>query len=113
MRRSAAADPPSCESFDLGSDLAKVKLASYLTSAIAVLTLVVNGLNGVSLPLRRKVVVLVFEQDIEGRQGAIATGDVLLHLHLLRIGQLFMRVYFLFEHAQVISEHDDFVADRN
>jgi hypothetical protein len=43
--RPAAVRPPSYDDFDLGSDLAQVRRASYQSYAIEVQTLVVIGLN--------------------------------------------------------------------
>ena len=57
------------------------------------------------------MVLLVSEKDVEGSQGSIGTGDVLLHLDFFAVGQFFVGVNFLFEDAEIVADHDDFVEE--
>jgi hypothetical protein len=42
------------------------------------------------------LVLFVFEEEVKSGQGAVTAGHVLLHFHLLAIGQLRMSVNLLF-----------------
>ena len=61
--------------------------------------------------LGSKLVFLLFEEDVEGGEGAVAFGDVLLHLDFFAIGEFFVGVDLLFEDAEVVADHDDFVEE--
>ena len=58
-----------------------------------------------------ELIFLVLEQNVEGGQRTVRAGDILLHLHLFGVAKLRMGVNFLFEHTQVITDHDDFVEE--
>src|SRR4051812_3774828 len=58
-----------------------------------------------------KLILFFFEKDVEGRQRAVRAGNVLLHLNLLGVAQLFVRIDFLLKHSQVIAHHDNFVEE--
>src|SRR5581483_9511836 len=58
-----------------------------------------------------EVVVLVAEELIEGGQGPVAPGDVLLQVDLLGVAELGMCVDLLFGHPQAVADHDDLVQE--
>jgi len=62
---------------------------------------------------RLKLIFLLLEQHVEGGEGAVAFGDVLLELDLFAVGQFFVGVDLLLEDAEVVADHDDFVIDKN
>ncbi len=61
--------------------------------------------------LRPELVFLVFEEDVEGGHGAVAAGDVLLHLDFFAVGEFFVAVDLLFEDTEVVAHHHDFVEE--
>lgn len=60
-----------------------------------------------------KLVLLFLEQNIEGGQGAVAFGDVLLKFHFLAVVEFFLGVDLLFQHAEVVADHHDFGMEKN
>src|ERR1700690_1203086 len=56
-----------------------------------------------------KLVFLFLEQNVERGQGTVAARDVLLQLNFFAVGELFVSVDLLLQHAQVIPHHHDFV----
>jgi len=58
-----------------------------------------------------ELIFLVLEQNVEGGQRTVRAGDILLHLHLFGVAKLRMGINFLFEHTQIITDHDDFVEE--
>src|SRR6266568_538992 len=61
--------------------------------------------------LADEAVLLVPEEDVERGERAVAAGHVLLHLDLLRVGQLLVRVDPLLEHAEPVADHHDLVEE--
>src|SRR4030095_5792491 len=59
-----------------------------------------------------KLVVLVFEQDVERGERSVTARDILLQVELVRFAQFVARVYLLLENSQIIPNHDDFVEER-
>jgi hypothetical protein len=53
----------------------------------------------------------VLEEHIEGGQAAVNPSDVLLKIHLVRVGQLLLGIDLLFHDAQPVAHHDDFVEE--
>jgi FeS assembly SUF system protein len=70
-----------------------------------------GGVIGPLLPLAAELIFFAFEQDVEARQGAVAAGDVLLELHLLFVAQVLVAVDLLFEHAELVANHDDLLEE--
>ena len=58
-----------------------------------------------------KLVFFFLEEDVEGGEGAVAFGDVLLELDLFAVGEFLVGVDLLFEDAEVVADHDDFVEE--
>src|SRR5215203_3583015 len=58
-----------------------------------------------------KLAFLVTEEHVERGHRTIALRDVLLHLNFLRLAQFVVSIKLLFEHAQVVSHHHDFVEE--
>ena len=56
-----------------------------------------------------ELVVLVFEQDVERGVRSVTARDILLQVDLVRFAQFVARVHLLFENAQIIPNHDDFL----
>src|SRR2546421_6317702 len=59
-----------------------------------------------------KLILFLFEQNIERGQRAIAASDVLLELELVCISEFVACVHLLLEHAQIVPDHDDFMKER-
>ena len=58
-----------------------------------------------------KFVDVVAEEDIEGGEGAVALGDVLLEVYFLLVVEVFGGIDFLLHDADAVAEHDDFVEE--
>src|SRR5262249_55094923 len=58
-----------------------------------------------------EVILLVAEQHVEGGQGAVAAGDVLLQVDLFLVAELGVAVDLLLEHAHAIAQQDDLVEE--
>src|SRR4030095_1999304 len=64
-----------------------------------------------SLAPGSKLVVFVFEQDVERRERSVTARDVLLQIELVRFAQFVARVHLLLENSQIIPDHDDLVEE--
>jgi hypothetical protein len=60
-----------------------------------------------------ELIFLIFEQHIESGHGAVALGNVLLHVEFLSIAQLRMRINLLLQDTQIVPHHHDFVLEKN
>src|SRR5205814_4508093 len=58
-----------------------------------------------------ELIVLVFEQDIEGSERSVTARDILLQIELVGIAQFFAGVHLLLENSQIIPNHDDFMEE--
>jgi hypothetical protein len=58
-----------------------------------------------------KLVVLVFEQDVERGERSVTARDILLQVELVRIAQFVARVHFLLKNPQIIPNHDDLMEE--
>jgi hypothetical protein len=52
-----------------------------------------------------------FKEEVEGGQRTVAAGDVLLHFDFFGVAEFFVGVDFLFEDAELVSNHYDFVEE--
>src|SRR5690606_18182281 len=64
-----------------------------------------------ALFLADKVIVSALEEHVEGREAAVAAGDVLLQLHLLIGAQRRVLVQLLLEQPQLVADHDDLLEE--
>src|SRR4051794_22207149 len=59
-----------------------------------------------------ETVVPIPEEHVEGGERAVAAGDVRLHVHLLRVGELGVAVDLLLQYARAVADHPPLVEER-
>src|SRR5581483_5385800 len=99
---------PSCDGFaDLRSGW-EMRVVQGFAELLRVRTPALQNLAG--RETRPSELVFFFlEEHVEGGERTVAAGDVLLHLHLLGVAEFFVRVDLLFQHTQLIADHDNLV----